>query len=462
MKKRNVTLFLIAGISSLALMSYKTGPALNGYDCTGAETGLGNPTGCSGASCHGTSATTGIAIAIEVDSTGGVPVTQYAPGLTYTIKITGTNNTANILPKYGFQVCAIKGTVAAPTPVNAGTLQSAGLPAGVAYRPASPGNYVANIVEHSSPLNPATGTGGNGTTYVQSFTWTAPAAGTGSVSVWAVLNAVNNDNNNSNADKWNTNHVALTEIVVAGPAPVAAFSVSDDTICQNSCISFTDQSTNTPTSWAWTFPGAATTSSSSQNPNNICYNTAGTYTVTLTASNANGPGTHTHVIKVNPLPTATITAAGLVLSVPNTFTSYQWYKNATLLPSATSNTYTATANGTYYVRVTNANGCSNNSDTVTISHVGVQNVNNSQNTVGLYPNPNDGTFTVSGMTGLTEANVMVQVTDATGRIVKSATVPVNNGMFDQLIKLDNSLPKGFYIVRFTSATQRYVMPFEKK
>ncbi|MBS1586169.1 MAG: T9SS type A sorting domain-containing protein [Bacteroidetes bacterium] len=462
MKKRNVTFFLALGISYLAFVSYKTGPANNGYDCTGAETGLGNPTGCAGAGCHGNTATTGITLAVEVDTVGGTPVTQYKPGVTYTIKISGTNTTANILPKYGFQAAVIKGSAAVQTPVNAGTLQQAGLPAGVAYRSASPGNYVCNIVEHSSPLNPTTGTGGNGTTYVQSFTWTAPAAGTGTVSVWAVLNAVNNDLTNSSADKWNTNHISLTEMVAPAAPPVALFSVSpNDTICAGTPLSFTDQSYNTPTSWSWTFTGANTPTSTSQNPTNIIYNVAGTYTVKLTATNGSGSDTETHVIKVNALPSTTVTVAGANLSVPNTFASYQWYRNAALINGATNNTYTAASNGLYFVKVTNASGCVNNSDTANITTLAVGNIANSKD-ISLYPNPNEGIFTLRGMTGMNENTATIEISDVTGRIIKTEKLKLDNGAFEQLVKLDNSLAKAFYIVKFATASQRYVIPFEKK
>ncbi len=463
MNKRNVTLFaLAAGFTILTLSSYNTGPALSGYDCTGAETGLGNPTGCSGVSCHGTAATTGITLALEVDTVGGTPVTQYTPGITYTVKFVATNTTANTLPKYGFQCGVIKGTAAQVTPINAGTLQQAGLPAGLSYRAAFPGNYVVNIIEHNTRLNPATGTGGNGTTYSQSFSWTAPAAGTGSVSVWLALNAVNNDNNNSNADKWNTNHITLTEAApLPGNPPVAALAVNDDTVCANTCLNFTDQSTGA-TSWAWTFTGAATPNSNIQNPNNICYNTAGTYTVRLIATNGNGSDTATHTIVVNALPTApTVTAAGPNLSVPNTFTTYQWYNGATAVTGATGNSYTATVNGDYHVMVTNAGGCSALSDTATVTGLAVQNVNAAGN-ITLYPNPNDGAFTLSGTAAAAGTLLNVQVTDITGRIVKTAQVPLDNGMLNQLIKLDNSLPRGMYVVRFASGNRSYVMPFEKR
>ena len=76
-------------------------------------------------------------------------------------------------------------------------------------------------------------------------------------------------------------------------APDADFLASSLNICAGECIDFTDQTTNSPTSWNWTFDGAATTTSTLQNPINICYNTPGDYTVTLVATNASGSDTET-------------------------------------------------------------------------------------------------------------------------------------------------------------------------
>jgi PKD repeat protein len=58
-------------------------------------------------------------------------------------------------------------------------------------------------------------------------------------------------------------------------------------------VNFTDLSTNTPTSWSWTFAGGTPGTSTVQNPAGIVYNTAGTYTVTLVATNSYGSDTET-------------------------------------------------------------------------------------------------------------------------------------------------------------------------
>jgi len=90
-------------------------------------------------------------------------------------------------------------------------------------------------------------------------------------------------------DPANTNPTTLAG---RGPcttsAPVADFSANNTTITVGGSVNFTDLSTNSPTSWAWTFTGGTPGTSAAQNPLNVVYNAAGDYTVTLTATNAYG------------------------------------------------------------------------------------------------------------------------------------------------------------------------------
>jgi gliding motility-associated-like protein len=105
----------------------------------------------------------------------------------------------------------------------------------------------------------------------------------------------------------------FTFVVAAGTPPVSNFTASTTTICAGSCIAFTDASTNTPTSWNWTFAGGTPATSTTQNPSSVCYATAGTYAVTLTVSNASGSDTHTQTsyITVNPIDAATFNYSAL-------------------------------------------------------------------------------------------------------------------------------------------------------
>jgi len=67
-------------------------------------------------------------------------------------------------------------------------------------------------------------------------------------------------------------------------APVVKFKANDSLSCSGN-ITFTDQSTNSPTSWQWSFGDGGT--STAQNPAHT-YLFNGTYTVTLQATNTHG------------------------------------------------------------------------------------------------------------------------------------------------------------------------------
>ena len=67
--------------------------------------------------------------------------------------------------------------------------------------------------------------------------------------------------------------------------PVAAFTANQITITVGQSVQFTDQSTNSPTSWSWNFGDGGT--STAKSPNHT-YTASGIYTVRLTATNSAG------------------------------------------------------------------------------------------------------------------------------------------------------------------------------
>ncbi len=80
-------------------------------------------------------------------------------------------------------------------------------------------------------------------------------------------------------------YITVTEPVCNETTPVADFSGSPTSGDAPLTVSFTDLSTNNPTSWSWDFGDGGT--STAQNPS-YEYTAAGTYSVTLTASNCAG------------------------------------------------------------------------------------------------------------------------------------------------------------------------------
>ena len=154
--------------------------------------------------------------------------------------------------------------------------------------------------------------------------------------------------------------------------PTASFTVSDDEICAGECVDFTDMSTGA-TSWQWTFNGGIPSTSTDQNPTNICFGTDSTYTIELIASNANGSDTITSTITVHPTP---IVNAGsdvsiklgetTLLNATGTNGNYAWtpptWLTCPLCPTTNSSPEETI---TYTVTVVDSNGCSA-SDQVTV------------------------------------------------------------------------------------------------
>jgi gliding motility-associated-like protein len=147
-------------------------------------------------------------------------------------------------------------------------------------------------------------------------------------------------------------------------AVTANFQSSDTTICAGSCINFTDLSSGMVTSWNWSFPGAATTTSTAQNPTGICYASTGTYSVQLTASNSTSSAT---VVKNIIVVSASIDAGANVTMSPGDSTqlvasgsvaSYTWTPATGLSATNIANPVASpTTSVTYYVSGTDGNGC---------------------------------------------------------------------------------------------------------
>lgn len=147
--------------------------------------------------------------------------------------------------------------------------------------------------------------------------------------------------------------------------PVAAFTASATAICVGQSVTFTDTSTNMPSAWTWTLPGAVPSTSTDQNPT-VVYNTAGTYNVTLKAVNYNGSDTKivNGFITVTAYPSILTTtpasrcdAGSVTLNATASAGILNWYANAsggTSLASGTNfTTPNLTATTTYYVEAVN-------------------------------------------------------------------------------------------------------------
>jgi hypothetical protein len=223
------------------------------------------------------------------------------------------------------------------------------------------------------------------------------------------------------------NNVCLDNINISytttSTIPVANFSVSA-TKCVGSPITFTDLSTNAPTSWAWSFPGGTPSTSTSQNPS-VTYTAAGTYTATLLSANSSGTSTPiTQTISINALPSVVATSTAVCVGSTAVLTAtgastYSWSTGAT----TSTISVTPTTNTSYTVTGTATTGCTNTAvGSVTVSALPIIAVTSATTCAG-----NSKTLTASGAstyswsTGATTSTMSASTTTNTSYTVTGTT-----------------------------------------
>jgi PKD repeat protein len=272
--------------------------------------------------------------------------------------------------------------------------------------------------------------------------------------------------------------------------PVANFTNGPSTVCEGTTVSFGDLSSGVPTSWAWDFGDGNT--STAQNPSNT-YTTAATYTVTLISTNSFGNDSYTSTITVV-APTSSsqtlsicdgesVTVGTSTYTTNGTFTDVLTNNagcdstvttnlNVNALPTVNAGadqtlcTYgpvvtlsgtpaggafsgpgvsgssfdpTSVAAGSYTVTYayTDASNCSA-SDVTTITVDACSGINEELLPgVLVYPNPNNGEFTLTGV----ETGVKYEVFSAEGKLVLTNTVTSPS----ELVKLPKVAAGGYFM-----------------
>ena len=124
-------------------------------------------------------------------------------------------------------------------------------------------------------------------------------------------------------------------------------------------------------------------------------NSTATTTYTFTPTAGQCAATAQMTVTVNSLPEPIITVNGNVFSTDAGFVTYQWIRNGADVPGATSDTYIATQNGDYSVRVTNISGCEGISNVINHTDLGITNITKEK--FAVYPNPTMETLNISNV-----------------------------------------------------------------
>jgi PKD repeat protein len=198
-------------------------------------------------------------------------------------------------------------------------------------------------------------------------------------------------------------------------SPAAVFTYTPTSVCAGSCIQFKNTSPTAGESWKWTFQGSTTTSSTVQNPQNVCYPTAGKFLVTLLDSNACSSSLHSESLVVNALSAQpTVTQANNQLTSSSAAT-YQWFLNNSPLNGAIQQKITITQNGFYHVCIKDVNACESCSEPFNAVINDIETATAEENLI-VYPNPAQKEICITGFA--TNGKQLLRLINAQGQCVK--------------------------------------------
>lgn len=181
------------------------------------------------------------------------------------------------------------------------------------------------------------------------------------------------------------------------------------------------------------------------------YTTSGVYTETF--MNAVGCDSIATInVTVNAFPTATVT-----INTDNSITSsagatYQWLDCSTneIIVGETESELTPSSNGTYAVIVTSISGCSDTSECVSISTIGLE--ENLGIELNIFPNPSNGKLTIHSINNPIE---IVSIYTIEGQLISVIQV-YNNEASIELYQ-----PAGTYLLKISTsvgtATKRIIL-----
>ena len=326
----------------------------------------------------------------------------------------------------------------------------------------------------TSVVTGGTWTASNGNATVAGGVVTGVTAGTDTI-YYAVTNACGS----ATKSKIVTVHVSVVPMVTAAVSP-------DDTLCGAAPATYTATPVNGGTApfiqWrrGATNIGTGLTLGDSPADGDVisCKMASNATCPTIDTVYSNNITMHVYpnvipVVTVTVSPSDTISYIGQPVTFTATLTNcgsspvYQWYENGTAITGATSATYSTTAvgNDAYYCiadcNIPCAIAVANHSNVVTLytGHVGVNDVHPTGVSFALYPNPNDGKFTLTGKAEGITGVVNYEVLDMMGRILQSGHAQPVQGIIREAVSLDAHTVPGQYLLRLITDNGAEVIHF---
>jgi hypothetical protein len=412
---------------------------------------------CAGGNVVFTAAATGTGIGYQwqLSTNGGVSWTNIAGATNATYSVNSVTASQN---QYQYQL-VVSGTCSPAATSNPATLNVVS-PVTVTTQPAN-----STVCAGSNVTLTAAGSG----TSIQ-YQWQVSTNGGTSFSAIAGANSASYTITGATAaisgnvyqvlmsNPTCTTPVATTGAVITVNAlPTVTSSATETNVCTGTPVTLLASGANTY-SWAPVgLTGQAVIVTPTVLPSNP--SVANTVTYTVTGTNANGcSNTSTVSVTANPLPvvTLTVTPANIPLLpgrtvtlrasvTPSTGFNFVWRKDDVVIPNYSADTLRVTVQdvGRYTVEAADANGfCNRTSDAVTIR-------DSVTSIVFIFPNPNNGNFTVSYYNNIRSTNQFrkqsVTIYDERGAKVYNQSYNVNQG-YNLLSVNAPQLASGGYVV----------------
>jgi hypothetical protein len=263
---------------------------------------------------------------------------------------------------------------------------------------------------------------------------------------------------NGTCTQANTTSAAAI-LTVNTPAAITANPV-DGNRCVGTSISFTSAASGSSPSYQWqvstdggfnyTNLSGATSATLTLNNVSIVLN-GNRYRCVATVLSCGSVASTPAILTVYALPVVTISAAPIDQLKPGTTTyvtagsvpspvNYVWKFNNTIIPGASTRSVLADVNGIgkYNVTVTDINGCSNTSPDLDVKAL-------SSDRLFIYPNPNNGEFTVRLYSYWFYGKFIVTITSASGSVMTKKVFRSDNNYYPMQFDL-KGLATGIYMV----------------
>lgn len=180
------------------------------------------------------------------------------------------------------------------------------------------------------------------------------------------------------------------------------------------------------------------------------------------------------VVTISTTSNTTITYIGQVVTFFAVATTaggsptYQWYVDGVAVPGATNSSYARAIydDDDVYCMVNGVPPCETGywgtSNTIRIfgTYLAVNNVTKKGNELALFPNPNNGSFSLTGSIDAIDGDAnSFDVVNVLGQVVYTGKLQVKNGMVNQNITLNKGLSAGAYILRVNSERENKLFHF---